>query len=265
MFRVSSEQCLAISASQPKWLTDVLHSYATDSHAQDLLTKLSVRSDAVPHFSLRDELLRYKSRLWVGNDPSLRLQLITAMHSGLIGRRSGVPVTYRPMRQHFAWTGMKTAVHDFISSCQVCQQAKPDRSKLPGLLALLPVPDRAWKVVSLDFIEGLPLSAGFNSILMVVSFLNMLIFWLRKHPFTAASVAKLFMSQVYRLHGRPSALVSDRDWIFTSALWRELFSLARVELCMSSAYHPQSDGQTERVKQCRTFLRCYVHACPWQW
>ena len=122
-------------------------------------------------------------------------------------------------------------------------------------------------MVSLDFIEGLPLSARFNCILVVVDLFSKYAHFVGlPHPFTAASVAKVFFSQVYSLHGMPSALVSDRDKIFTSKLWTELFALAKVELRMSTAYHPQSDGQTERVNQClETFLRCFVHACPHQW
>jgi hypothetical protein len=87
-----------------------------------------------------------------------------------------------------------------------------------------------------------------------------------KHPFSALSVAKLFIDHVYKLHGMPSVIISDRDRIFTSNLWKELFSLANVQLHMSSSYHPQSDGQTERVNQCmETFLWCYVNACPKKW
>lgn len=74
------------------------------------------------------------------------------------------------------------------------------------------------------------------------------------------------MDNVYRLHGMPSSIVSDRDRIFTSSLWKELFSLAKVELRMSSAYNPQSDGQMKRVNQCmETFLRCFTHSCPKKW
>lgn len=87
-----------------------------------------------------------------------------------------------------------------------------------------------------------------------------------KHPFTALSVAKQYMLHVYKLHGLPLAMVSDRDRIFTSQLWKELFNLAGVELRMSSTYHPQSDGQTERVNQCmETFLRCFTNAAPSKW
>lgn len=86
------------------------------------------------------------------------------------------------------------------------------------------------------------------------------------HPFTAYSVAKLFIDNVYRLHGLPSAIISDQDRIFTGHLWKLLFKLGGTELRMSSAYHPQTDGQTERVNQClETYLRCFVHACPTKW
>jgi len=87
-----------------------------------------------------------------------------------------------------------------------------------------------------------------------------------KHPFTALGVAKIFMHQVYHLHGLPSSIILDRDKIFLSTLWQELFKLADVQLKMSSAYHPQTDGQTERVDQCmETFLRCFVHATLVKW
>jgi hypothetical protein len=86
------------------------------------------------------------------------------------------------------------------------------------------------------------------------------------HPFTAAKVASVFLDQVYKLHGLPLAIISDRDRIFISHFWQELFRLAGVTLQMSSAYHPQTDGQTERVNQClETFIHCFVHAYPKQW
>jgi transposase InsO family protein len=80
------------------------------------------------------------------------------------------------------------------------------------------------------------------------------------------TVAKAYMDNVYKLHSMPVSLISDRDSVFTSNLWRELFTLTGVTLRMSSAYHPQTDGQTERVNQClETYLRCFVHACPTKW
>lgn len=119
----------------------------------------------------------------------------------------------------------------------------------------------------MDFVEGLPQSLGKNCILVVVDrFTKYGHFLPLAHPFTAAKVARVFFDSVYKLHGLPDSIVSDRDKIFTSAFWQELFSLTKVSLCMSSSYHPQSDGQTERVNQClETFLRCFVHSCPAKW
>jgi hypothetical protein len=86
------------------------------------------------------------------------------------------------------------------------------------------------------------------------------------HPFTAFQVAQLFLNNIFKLHGQPSAIVSDRDKVFTSTIWKELFKLLDINLRMSSAYHPQMDGQTERVNQClETYLRCFVHTCPTKW
>ena len=139
---------------------------------------------------------------------------------------------------------MKSAVQSFVVACVVCQQAKPDRSKLPGLLQPLPVPDSAWSVISMDFIEGFPSSHGYNCILVVVDLFSKYAHFLPlKHPFTARSVAQSFISQVYNLYGMPQAIVSDRDKVFTSHFWRELFQLAGIELRMSTAYHPQMNGQ----------------------
>lgn len=129
------------------------------------------------------------------------------------------------------------------------------------------VPTEAWQIVSMDFIEGLPTSGAVNCVLVVVDYLTKYahIIGLR-HPFTAASVAKAFMSKVYKLHGMPMAIVSDHDRIFTSHWWKEMFRLAEVSLRMSSSYHPQSDGQTERLNQTmETYLRYFVHACPSKW
>lgn len=194
----------------------------------------------------------------------LQYKILEAMHSSPAGGHSGIPVTTRRVKQYFAWKGLKKAVHEFVSSCAICQQAKPERVKYPGLLQPLSIPDGAWQTVSLDFVEGLPSSQRMNAVLVVVDLFSKYSHFVPiAHPFTAASIAQVYMANIYKLHGVPKALVSDRDRIFTSKLWQSLFSLVGVKLQMSSAYHPQSDGQTERVNQCmETFLRCFVNACP---
>lgn len=217
----------------------MLASYRNDSFVTGILSKLALDPDAVPHYSVHSGWLRYCSRIWIGDDPVLQQHLITQFHSCSWGGHSGAPVTYMRLKQCFAWRGMKTAVKDFVQACAICQQSKYDRSKTPGLLQLLPVPESAWQVVSLDFIEGLPLSSSFNCILVVIDlFTKYGHFILLRHSFTAAGVAKSFFQTVYRLHGLPNSIISDRDRIFTSHFWSKLFKCADVSLCRSSAYHP---------------------------
>ncbi|CAN6322178.1 unnamed protein product [Urochloa humidicola] len=260
-------QCNAISSCVPQWIRLVLDGYQQDEASLEFISKLTIDPEAVPHFTLRDGLLRYKSRIWIGQNPSLQQQLMAACHSSPVGGHSGAPVTYMRMKKMFAWKGMKTQVHHYVQSCMICQKAKPDRSKLPGKLQPLPVPSEAWQIISMDFVEGLPNSGHANCILVVVdSFTKYAHFIPLHHPFTAAGIAKLFISNVYKLHGLPQSIISDRDRIFNSQFWRELFGLAGVDLLMSSSYHPQTDGQTERLNQTmETFLRCFANACPSQW
>ena len=107
-------------------------------------------------------------KVWVGNDPSIHKNIMSALHDSPLGGHLGFPVTYRKIKQIFAWAGMKSAVKEFVANCSVCQQAKSDRSKYPGLLQPLPVPEQSWQVVGMDFVEGLPRSNRADTILVVV-------------------------------------------------------------------------------------------------
>jgi hypothetical protein len=162
---------------------------------------------------------------------------------------------------------MKAHIKAFVQTCLTCQQSKPERVKLPGLLQPLPIPAGAWQTVTMDFIEGLPTSGHANCIMVVVDrFTKYAHFIPLHHPFTAAKVAAAYLDNVFKLHGLPKVMVSDRDPIFTSSFWKALFHSMGNELNMSSAYHPETDGQSERVNQClECYLRCFTHACPKRW
>jgi hypothetical protein len=160
--------CFAILVSTPKWLEKVSASYEQGEFTQTIIAKLSLDQDAVPHFSWNNGLLWYKKRIWAGSDLELQLQLIAVVHGSTIGGHSSFPVTYQRMKQLFAWTDMRTAVHDYVQSCVVCQQERPDRVKSPGLLQPVAIPDAAWQTVSMDFVEGLPQSDHANCIMVVI-------------------------------------------------------------------------------------------------
>lgn len=259
-------ESMALSTVQPVWLQDLQASYNEDEHAQQLLAGLLIKPDQ-GKFSLVKGIIKYKGRIWLGHNMSLQQQVMHALHSSPIGGHSGFLVTYTRIKKLFHWPKMKHSIQEWVAACDVCQQAKAERVPYPGLLQHLEVPDHAWQIVSLDFIEGLPTSSSFNCILVVVHKFSKYAHFLQlSHPFSALKVAKLYLDNIYKLHGMPQAIISDRDRIFTSQLWQELFRLSGTELRMSSAYHPLSDGQTERVNQCvEAYLRCFIHSCPSKW
>lgn len=140
---------------------------------------------------------------------------------------------------------------DIASQCQICQVSKNENVKLPGLLQPLPIPEHAWVSICMDFIDQLPNSHGKTMIWVVVDrFTKYAHFIALSHPISASSLAQVFVESIYKLHGLPSYIVSDRDTIFTSNFWKELMSVLGVQQQLSSACHPQTDGQTERVNQC---------------
>lgn len=260
-------EILALSVVQPLWINEILHSYDSDTYAQAVLQQLAVDPKSHKFFTLHNGLLKIKNCIWIGQDSDLQLKIVEDFHSSPVGGHSGFPVTCKRILSLFRWTGLKAMVQQYVSTWQVCQQSKLERVQYPGLLKTLSVPDEAWYTVSMDFIHGLPTSGRYNCILVIIdSFSKFAHFVPVRHPFTASKIADIFMDNIYRLHGLPVAVVSDRDPVFTSKFWQGIFARLDTKLNMSSSYHPQSDGQTERLNQTvECYLRCFVQAHPSRW
>ncbi|KAH0730001.1 hypothetical protein KY289_001189 [Solanum tuberosum] len=167
--------------------------------------------------------------------------------------------TIKRIQSLFYWKSLSQNVRDFINKCDVCQRHKYDVSSYPGLQQPLPILDGVWTDVCLDFIEGLPKSNGKNVILVVLDRLSKYgHFMSLKHPYIAQSVALCFLDNVFKLHGMPATLTSDRDHVFLSKLCQELFTIQGVQLQRSISYHPQTDGQTKVLNRTlETYLRCF--------
>lgn len=200
---------------------------------------MAVDPSVDPDFQLQDGILRFKGRVWIANEGNTQQHIIRALHASAAGGHSGFHATYNRVKCLFAWKGLKQQVKLFVRSCLTCQQAKMERTSPTGLLQPLPIPRRPWAIISLDFIEGLPKSGGYNAILVVVDKFSKYAHFVPLHqPFTALDIAKTFMQEIFKLHGLPLGIISHRDRIYTSQVWQELFRLCKTELMMSSSYHP---------------------------
>lgn len=162
---------------------------------------------------------------------------------------------------------MSLEVQNYVRNCDVCQKNKYENVAKPGLLNPLPVPHGVWESVSLDFIEGLPQSAGKHCILVVIDKLSKQAHFIAlSHPYTAIEVAQSYLDNVFKLHGLPKDIIGDRDPTFLSEVWKELFRVHGVDLRYSTAYHPQTDWQTEVTnKTLETYLRCMTAEAPHTW
>lgn len=193
--------------------------------------------------------------------------IIREFHDTPVGGHSGILRTFKRLAANFLWLGMKKDMQYFVQQCDICQRNKSDSITLAGMLQPLPLPERVWEDISMDFIEGLPTFGGFSVIMVVVDRLSKYGHFVAvKHPYSAKTIAELFVKEIARLHGMPRSIVSDRDPIFTSQFWAEYFCLQGSNLRMSSSYHPQTDGQTEVLNHCsETYLCGYTSSQQKQW
>ncbi|PNY17867.1 hypothetical protein L195_g014621, partial [Trifolium pratense] len=238
-----------------------------DPQLKQIIEALQQDAQAKPGYEYKNGVLLYEGRLVISAHSSMVQTLLSEFHTTPQGGHSGFYKTYRRIAANLYWIGMKNTVQEFVKACDTCQRQKYLTSSPGGLLQPLPIPDRIWEDLSMDFITGLPKSKGYEAILVIVDRLSKYVHFIPlKHPYTAKIIAEIFVREVVRLHGIPLSIVSDRDPIFMSKFWRELFKLQGTKLKMSTAYHPETDGQTEVVNRClETYLRCFITDQPRTW
>lgn len=195
--------------------------------------------------------------------PSLPLEY----HATPLGGHLGIAKTTHRLESGFFWSGLRQDVKSFVRECKVCQQTKASTRRLAGLLQLLSIPEGVWEDLSMDFITRLLPSHGFTVILVVVDrYSKGVHFGALSTSFSTFKVTSLFLDLVCKHHGFPRSIVFDRDPVIVSSFWQELFRLSGTRLCMSTAYHPQTDDQTEVMNHIlEQYLRSFVHSHPVSW
>ncbi|KAF1318886.1 reverse transcriptase, partial [Globisporangium splendens] len=257
---------------------EIVEGYKSDETCQDLLKYFKDPSDKalqglpsrtrsrVHRFRVHNGLLYYAveqgdtARVVVPNDEGLRHRLLYEYHDSPSGGHLGREKTFLSLSRDYYWPHMYKWVRKYVRTCEICQRVKPSGSTQAPLRSLA-VPSDSWKSVSMDFIFGLPRDKhGRNGILVFVDrFSKMVHLAPVSDKISAEMTAKVFVDVVFRLHGLPVEIVSDRDTRFTSKFWRALFGLLDTKLSMSTAAHPETDGQTERVNRVlEDVLRSYA-------
>lgn len=216
--------------------------------------------DAVPQ---PDGTILYRKRVFVPDDIQLRLDILRSMHDHPIMGHGGRETTHFRLSRNYYWPRMHNDVQVFVKSCK-CAHSKANRRGKQGLLRAFDLPDRFWGFISVDFAVGLPpcLHQGvvYRHIMIVVDRLSRTRRFIPIHDLSVETMVQAFVDHVWKLTGWPDAILSDRGSQFTSAFWSRLCQRLGVKLRMTTAYHPEGDGITERaIGSLKQYLRSFVN------
>ena len=249
----------------------LVDSYADDPQLGPIY-KSCLEGSTPPRYCLVDGLLCVSRKghtlACIPKKSDIRLSLLHDAHDSAIAGHLGFDKTYDALRRTVYWPQIARDTRQYVQTCESCQRNKPSHQRPAGLLQPLETPAQRWETVTMDFIVKLPKTPrGFDSITVFVDKLTKQVhFAPGRTTDTASDVARQFFDNVFRLHGMPTSIVSDRDAKFTSRFWKELHRLMDVKLAMSTAFHPQTDGQTERANQTlESILRAFVDQRQTNW
>lgn len=255
-----------ISSLQTGLVEDLKKKLENDSFGKSVIDALHKKLNRHPHVDLADccqndeGLLEVGGLVYIPDDIDLRRRIISSRHSHPAAGHPGQAATFELISRDFWWPSMRNTIARYIRNCETCQRIKPVRHAPYGYLKSLEIPQRRWESVSLDLITGLPLSNSFDGILVVVDRLTKMAHFVPCNSnLDSQTFARLYRDSIFRLHGLPDSIVSDRGTIFTSSFTKDLSKLLKIQNRLSTAFHPQTDGQTERVNAIlEQYLRGYI-------
>ena len=218
----------------------------------------------------KEGILYFRNRRYVPNSDRLRLRLIQQAHDSVAGGHPGRSKCYELMNRSYWWPSMHQTVKRFIRNCHTCRRSKPSRQRYQGWLRPLSPPERRWRDVSMDYVGPLPPSTfmgiTYRYILVFIDRLSKMRHFVPTTSMEVEEAANSFYQNVWKLHGLPDALISDRGTQFTSDFWDIMCKRLRIDARLSTSFHPETDGQTERANATMEhYLRAYVNYMQDDW
>ena len=273
----ASSPSSTVQASKPSWLNQlststptydsilsrIKQAYQHDDYCQQILLDNEQKQGQSNEYQVTESgVIMRRHQIFVPNDMSIRTTVIASNHDDILAAHRGVAKTVDLVSRTFYWKNMHYDIKQYVNTCLSCQQNKISNQSPLGLLHPIDTPEQRWHTVTMDFITGLPVTKhGHDAIIVVVDKMSKMVHYIPTvTAIDAPSTATLFINNVVKLHGVPIRIISDRDPRFTSSFWKALWLQLGTKLKMSTAYHPQTDGLTERNNRTlEESLRAYVN------
>ncbi|GJT66746.1 reverse transcriptase domain-containing protein [Tanacetum coccineum] len=198
-----------------------------------------------------DGALYYLDRIWVPLKGDVRTLIMDEAHKSKYSVHPGADKMYYDLRDRYWWSGMKKDIAVYVSKCLTCLKVKAEHQRPSGLLQQPEIPEWKWEGIAMDFVTKLPrTSSGYDTIWVIVDRLTKSAHFLSiREDYKMDRLARLYLNEIVARHGVPILIISDRDSRFTSRFWQSMQEALGTRLDMSTAYHPQTDGQSERTIQ----------------
>jgi hypothetical protein len=204
--------------------------------------------------------LYYRERLYVPADEELHAELLRLYHASPVAGHMGRTRTYEVLSRKYYWPGMLSYVERWVRNCHTCKRTIALREARQGVLKFLPISQKAWQNISMDFITHLPNSYGYDAILIIIDrLIKMKHFIYCKKTCNSEKVTRLYIKYIWKLHNLSKTIVFDRGFQFVSEFWKHLIKRLGIIVLLSIAYYFKTDGQTEIANFfLEQYLRGYV-------
>jgi hypothetical protein len=264
-FQVSATEILKLQMDK-QLLQEIKDKTTNDPVMQDTITKLQrgeTKDSKIPLglCQVRDGLLTYDGLLWIPDDDELRLKIMHDHHDTKVAGHPGRAKILELVSRQFYWPQQRHYVTRYVDHCDTCKRIKPVKHAPFGLLKPLEPPIRPWDSISMDFITGLPQSENHNTLWVIVDWLTKMAHFVPcSDTLKLEELADSFIQHILRSHGLPRSIVSDRGSLFTSKFWTQITEAFGTTRSLSTAFHTETDGQTERINAVlEQYLRAYCN------